>query len=168
MAKEHKYLTKITWTGNTGKGTESYRGYKRNHEIAVKDKKIIEASSDPAFMGDEEKHNPEELFLSSLSSCHMLWYLHLCANAGINVSAYSDEATGIMVEDESGNGRFTEVILRPYVTINDDLKITAAAQLHSEANKKCFIANSCNFPVRHIPVINVVSRYPSEDHSSST
>ena len=156
MSKEHKYSAKIIWTGNTGKGTESYRGYKRSHEIAVNNKKTIEASSDPAFMGDEEKHNPEELFLSSLSSCHMLWYLHLCANAGIIVTAYSDEATGIMTEDDAGGGRFTEVILRPFVTIDNDLNITKATKLHDEANKKCFIANSCNFPVRHIPVINVI------------
>ena len=107
-------------------------------------------------MGDAEKHNPEDLFLSSLSSCHMLWYLHLCANEGIKVIEYTDEATGLMIEDENGGGRFTEVILRPYVTIDDDLSITKAASLHDEANKKCFIANSCNFLVRHIPMVNVI------------
>ena len=150
MPKEHKYKTNIEWMGNRGEGTSHYKGYDRNHRIVVANKPVIDASSDPAFMGDASKYNPEELLVASLSSCHMLWFLHLCSDNGIVVVDYRDEATGIMVETLSG-GHFTEVVLHPVVTITDKMKIEKANELHHEANKKCFIANSCNFPVRHEP-----------------
>lgn len=148
MSKQHNYKTNIEWTGNRGEGTKNYRGYDRSHRISVNNKTIIEASSDPAFMGDAEKYNPEELLLASLSSCHMLWYLHLCADNGIVVTGYTDEATGTMLETPSG-GHFTEVVLHPVVTITAESKIEKANELHRSANKHCFIANSCNFPVKH-------------------
>jgi organic hydroperoxide reductase OsmC/OhrA len=99
-------------------------------------------------------HNPEDLFLASLSSCHMLWYLHLCADAGIIVTDYSDEATGTMLQANEG-GHFTEVILHPVVTITDASKMDKANALHHEANKNCFIANSCNFKVKHEPLTRI-------------
>ena len=148
MPKEHNYQTAIEWTGNRGEGTKSYKGYDRSHRVSVANKPVIEASSDPAFMGDASKYNPEELLLASLSSCHMLWYLHLCSDNGIIVIDYKDEATGIMLETGIG-GHFTEVTLHPVVTITDETKIEKANELHSAANKHCFIANSCNFPVKH-------------------
>lgn len=150
MQKQHTYKTNIEWTGNRGEGTINYRGYDRSHNISVANKALINASSDPAFMGDASKYNPEELLVASLSSCHMLWYLHLCSDDGIVVTEYKDEATGIMQETMSG-GHFTEVTLHPSVTITDKTKIDRANELHHEANKKCFIANSCNFPVKHEP-----------------
>ena len=153
--KQHHYKTTVTWTGNTGKGTESYRGYERAHTISAEGKIDIAASSDPAFLGDTTKYNPEELLLASLSSCHMLWWLHLCADAGIIVTAYSDHATGTMTEDPVGGGRFTEVVLHPVAVITDSSKKETALALHEEANKKCFISNSCNFPVRHEGVCEV-------------
>jgi len=104
--KEHFYTTRLKWTGNTGKGTDSYRGYERSHEISSDGKPTIYCSSDPAFRGDKLKYNPEELFVASLSSCHMLWFLHLCAEGGIVVQEYSDSAKGMMQETEDGNGRF--------------------------------------------------------------
>jgi len=155
MSKEHTYKINIEWTGNRGEGTSSYRGYDRSHNISVANKAVIYASSDPAFMGDASKYNPEELLVASLSSCHMLWYLHLCSDNGIVVVEYKDEATGIMLETASG-GHFTEVILHPSVTITDKTKIEKANELHYEANKKCFIANSCNFPVKHEPSCKAV------------
>ena len=151
----HNYTAKIIWTGNKEKGTTNYRSYERSHDIRINNKETIKASSDPAFMGDNTKHNPEELFLASLSSCHMLWYLHLCANEGIIVIAYSDTSQGIMTDDEKG-GRFTEVTLYPEVTISNPEKKERALELHHEANKKCFIANSCNFPVNHLAVCKTV------------
>jgi organic hydroperoxide reductase OsmC/OhrA len=151
MNRSHHYTAQITWTGNTGKGTAGYREYQRSHRVNINGKPSIELSSDPAFMGDAGRYNPEELLLSSLASCHMLWYLHLCADNGIVVTAYTDEATGTMQDDEQG-GRFTEVVLRPQVTVSEHSMIERANSLHSEANKKCFIANSCNFPVLHQPV----------------
>ena len=155
MSKEHNYKTQIEWTGNRGEGTKTYKGYDRSHHIAVTNKPVIEASSDPAFMGDALKYNPEELLVASLSSCHMLWFLHLCSDNGIVVVNYRDEATGTMLETLSG-GHFTEVILHPAVTITDKTKIEKANELHYEANKKCFIANSCNFPVKHKPSCSAV------------
>jgi organic hydroperoxide reductase OsmC/OhrA len=147
--KEHQYYTKLRWTGNTGKGTESYRGYERSHLISVEGKQVIEASSDPSFRGDRSKYNPEELFVASLSSCHMLWFLHLCSDASVIVLEYSDTATGIMTETEDGNGKFKEVILYPQVKVKEEWMIEKTADLHDKAHQFCFISNSCNFPVRH-------------------
>jgi len=151
MSTLHTYKSKITWTGNNGAGTADYKTYERSHVISIENKVDIQATSDPAFRGDKTKHNPEDLFLSSLSSCHMLWYLHLCAVAGINVVSYEDNAVGIMEEFSNGSGKFTEVTLHPTVTIRDAIKIEQANALHHEANKMCFIANSCNFKVKHEP-----------------
>ena len=152
MTKLHDYQARIEWTGNTGSGTSGYRDYERSHTIRVPDKSVIEASSDPAFCGDPERYNPEELFLASLSSCHMLWFLHLCSMEGVVVTEYSDDATGVMEEQPDGSGRFTLVTLRPVVTVSEERMRPKLPSIHQEANKKCFIANSCNFEVNHIPV----------------
>jgi organic hydroperoxide reductase OsmC/OhrA len=151
MTKQHHYRATITWTGNRGTGTSGYQSYDRDHTIAVENKAPILASADPAFRGDPGRHNPEELFLSALSGCHMLWYLHLCADQGIIVIGYQDQASGTMGETGDKGGHFTEVTLRPRVTITDESQADLALALHGEANKKCFIANSCNFPVLHLP-----------------
>lgn len=149
--KNHNYKTTITWTGNLGTGTNSYRTFERAHEITIEGKPTILASSDPSFRGDRTKYNPEELFLASLSSCHMLWYLHICSEAGVVVVDYTDNATGTMEETENGSGHFTEVTLHPNVVVSDGSMVTKANELHHEANKYCFIANSCNFPIKHKP-----------------
>lgn len=151
MAKEHQFKAEIVWTGNTGSGTTSYQTYSRNHIIRCENHPEISASSAPAFRGDASMYNPEELLVASLSSCHMLWYLHLCAEAGVNVLEYSDSATGIMEVEKGGAGKFTQVTLHPFVKVADPKMIEKAVELHKEANKKCFIANSCNFPVHHMP-----------------
>lgn len=149
MKHEHHYSLTIKWTGNTGSGTSDYRSYERSHTIFTENKVNIEGSSDPTFRGDKTKHNPEELFLSSIASCHMLWYLHLCAAAGIVVLDYCDEAKGIMRETENGGGQFCSVTLHPKVVVSKIDMIEKANALHAEANKLCFIANSCNFPIHH-------------------
>ena len=149
MAKEHQYRTSLAWTGNKGSGTMDYRSYERSYVISVGEKAAILGSSDSVFMGDKTRHNPEDLFVSSLSSCHMLWYLHLCSENGIIVLDYRDQAVGKMAEVENGSGHFTEVKLFPIVTITDESQISLANSLHEHANKMCFIANSCNFPVLH-------------------
>ena len=150
---EHLYKTFLKWTGNKGEGTKSYRAYDRAYEIEVEGKPIVFGSSDPAFRGDKTKYNPEELLVASLSSCHLLWYLHLCAEAGVSIVNYRDRATGKMRETKNGSGRFTEVVLQPEVTISFDSSIERAKQLHHEAHKFCFIANSVNFPVLCQPSI---------------
>ena len=149
MQTQHQYTATITWTGNKGTGTDHYRNYERSHEIIIENKIAIAGSFDPAFRGDGTKHNPEDLLNASLASCHMLWYLHVCAEAGVIVTNYIDNATGTMTETPNGGGRFTEVILNPIVTVAHDDIITKANELHNKANELCFIANSVNFPVRH-------------------
>ncbi|WP_026405005.1 OsmC family protein [Actinomadura rifamycini] len=152
MPKTHRYEVSVTWTGNTGAGTGSYRAFERAHEIRAAGKPPIAGSSDPAFRGDPARWNPEELLVASLSECHMLWFLHLCATAGIVVTAYTDDPLGTMVETAGGGGRFEEVVLRPRVTLDDPARADEAAGLHARAHELCFIANSVNFPVRHEPV----------------
>lgn len=148
--KKHNYEVKVEWTGNKGNGTLNYKSYDRNHEIMAAGKySPIKGSSDPSFLGDKTRYNPEDLFLSSLSACHMLWYLHLCTVNKIIVTEYLDSATGVMEETEDGSGKFTEVVLNPLVKITDKSMIPKANELHAEANKMCFIANSCNFKIGH-------------------
>jgi organic hydroperoxide reductase OsmC/OhrA len=151
MGKQHHYKATIQWTGNRGKGTSDYREYERSHTIAIENKPIILGSSDIAFRGDATKHNPEDLLLSSLSVCHMLWYLHLCADAGVIVVDYIDHATGTMVESPLGGGKFTEVTLNPIVTVKESNMEQKAMEVHTRAHECCFIANSVNFPVHHKP-----------------
>ncbi|MEI6752282.1 MAG: OsmC family protein [Paludibacter sp.] len=151
MNKEHFYKLTVQWTGNKGNGTLNYRAYERNHVISADNKETILASADPAFRGDKTKYNPEELLLASISSCHMLWFLHLCADNGIIVIDYIDNPTGIMEETENGGGKFKEVILNPIVTVNDITSPDKLNDLHKKANELCFIANSVNFIVKHNP-----------------
>ncbi|MEQ8417542.1 MAG: OsmC family protein [Imperialibacter sp.] len=155
MAKTHHYQSTIRWTGNKGTGTSGYRDYERSHTVSIDGKPDILTSSDPSFRGDKSRHNPEELFLSSLSSCHMLWFLHLCSDAGIVVTAYEDHAEGTMEENPDGSGQFSDVLLKPVVTITDATRADETQRLHHKANQMCFIARSVNFPVRHEPVINI-------------
>lgn len=148
--KLHQYKTNTKWTGNLGEGTSGYTTYGRDHLISSADKKIeIPASSDPSFRGNAAHYNPEELLVASLSSCHMLWYLHLCSVNKIIVTYYEDNATGSMQETKDGGGAFREVTLNPIIRITDEAMIEKAKELHHQANKMCFIANSCNFPVHH-------------------
>jgi organic hydroperoxide reductase OsmC/OhrA len=150
--KEHHYRIKMEWTGNQGQGTQSYRAYSRDHLISADGKPVsIPASSDPSFRGDPTRYNPEELFLASLSACHMLWFLHLCSVNKIVVTDYVDQATGIMEEAQNGSGKFREVTLHPRITVEKEEMIGPSLALHHEANQLCFIANSCNFPVKHEP-----------------
>ena len=147
MPTHHDQAT-VEWTGNTGAGTASFKGYERAHEIRISGKPPIPGSSDPAFRGDPARYNPEDLLVASLSTCHMLWFLHLAAVAKVVVVAYLDQAAGTMIEDASGAGRFSEVVLAPAVTIKGPVDAARIEALHHEAHEKCFIANSVNFPVR--------------------
>nr|WP_297524934.1 OsmC family protein [uncultured Roseateles sp.] len=144
--REHKYPVTVTWTGNAGTGTSGYKAYRRDHAIESAGKPPIPGSSDPTFLGDKTRWNPEDLLVASTSACHKLWYLHLCAEAGIAVLAYVDEAEGTMVEGEKG--RFTQIVLRPRVTVRAGDDVELAQRLHHQAHEQCFIANSLNFPVR--------------------
>lgn len=152
--RTHHYKVNIIWTGNLGTGTSGYTSYNRNHTLSAENKTdAIKLSSDPVFRGDTSLYNPEELLVASIASCHMLWYLHLCADAKITVMNYEDSPEGFMEEGGIAPGKFIKVILHPRITIkkNDDSK--KAIALHHEANAKCFISNSCNFPIEHQPEI---------------
>ncbi len=154
MAKEHNYQINLKWTGNRGEGTKNYTAYSRSYEISLDGKETIYGSSDPNFRGDKTRYNPEELLVASLVSCHLLWYLHLCAEAKIVVTNYKDKASGKMTETSNGGGKFVEVTLNPHVTITKESDAVLAKELHKKANELCFIANSVNFPVLHKPEIS--------------
>jgi len=153
--KEHHYTVAVEWTGNTGVGTAGYRAYERRHEITAPGapKPGIPGSSDPHFRGDPARWNPEELLVAALATCHKLWYLHLCAEAGVVVTSYTDRAEGLMVEDASGGGRFHRVLLRPVVMVAPGSDVARAHALHERAHALCFVANSVNFPVEHEPEV---------------
>ena len=151
----HRYQVSLAWTGNRGDGTSGYRAYGRNHEITAGNRPPIAGSSDRAFRGDAERWDPERLLVVALSQCHMLSYLHACADSGVVVIDYVDEAEGTMQQTPDGGGHFTEVMLRPRVTVSEASMTDAARELHGRAHALCFIANSVNFPVGHEPTIVV-------------
>ena len=152
MTLQHRYRVDVEWTGNRGSGTDGYRNYGRDHVIRVDGKPELAGSADPAFRGDAARHNPEDMLVSALSTCHMLSYLHMATVAGVVVTAYRDAAEATMVTAGDG-GRFAEVVLRPTVTISASSDPAKAQAVHDDAHHACFIANSVNFPVRCEPRI---------------
>ena len=153
MKGEHHYNAHLIWDGNRGDGTSTYAGYGRQYRVLIDGKPNLDGSADAAFRGEAGKHNPEDLFLAAISSCHLLSYLALCAREGISVVAYEDQATGLMKEDGRGGGRFEEVVLHPAVTIADPKHTDRAMELHHRAHELCFIANSCSVPIRNEPTV---------------
>jgi len=146
--KKHRYDVRTIWSAGDAGPPKGLDGFSRTHRIEIAGKRAIEATSDPSFHGDPTLHNPEDLLVASLSSCHMLWYLVLCVARRIPILAYEDEAYGIMAETPRP-GRFVEVVLRPKVTVGKGADLALAAKLHERAHAECFVANSVNFPVRH-------------------
>lgn len=157
-ARQHHYATEVVWTGNLGTGTDSYRSYRRTHEVRAAGVPPLAGSSDPHFRGDADRWNPEQLLLAALSQCHLLSYLHVCAVNGVVVTAYTDRADGTMTETPDGGGRFTQVTLRPAVEVADPDMAEQALALHERAHELCFIANSVNFPVGHEATVTVAGR----------
>ena len=146
--RSHDYRSRLVWEGNRGDGTSSYAAYGRQYRLGIAGKPDLRGSANPAFRGDAEMHDPEDLFLAAIAACHMLSYLALCARGGIRVVGYEDEPHGTLVLDGAGGGRFEQVTLRPVVTIASG-DAERAAQLHHTAHEQCFIANSCSVPIRH-------------------
>ncbi|WP_243659088.1 OsmC family protein [Tamaricihabitans halophyticus] len=156
MQREHEYELAVEWQGNRGTGTSGYRDFDRTHEVRAVGKPVLLGSADPAFRGDTDRWNPEELLVAALSQCHMLWYLHLASSAGVVVTSYLDRPTGTMVMDErGGGGAFRSVTLRPEIMVTEQSMVTKAEELHGDIGPKCFIARSVNFPVHHTPVVRV-------------
>jgi organic hydroperoxide reductase OsmC/OhrA len=152
MGALHDFTVNVTWTGAGSEGTVSYTSYGRDHEVAVQGKPTLLGSADPAFRGDAARYSPEDLFVASLSQCHMLWALHMAARAGVVVVGYSDRATGTMRVESAGAGQFVEVTLHPRLTVQGDVDDATIRKIHEDAHAHCFIARSVNFPVRLAPV----------------
>jgi organic hydroperoxide reductase OsmC/OhrA len=134
-----KHHARVVWEG----GAED----RRAHSIQLANQ-VLPASSAPEFGGDPSKSNPEELMAAALSSCHMLWFLALAKKDGYKIAAYEDSAEATIEED-----CFVGAVLRPAVEWKGDEPPSAEAvsALHAEAHKRCFIANSVNFPVEVRP-----------------
>ena len=147
----HSYQASVTWTGAGDTGTSSYTAYSRDHEISFDGKPPLQGSADPAFRGDPARYNPEELLVAALAQCHMLWFLHLAASDGVVVHAYRDDPTGTMRVAAAGAGQFTEVVLRPQITVEGAVTEDELDALHARAGEHCFISRSVNFPVRTEP-----------------
>jgi organic hydroperoxide reductase OsmC/OhrA len=159
----HEYRVNNRWTGNLGEGTSSYRAYSRDHELSGAGKTAaIPGSSDAMFRGDGARYNPEELLVGAVSACHMLWVLHLCADAGVVVTEYVDESWGETVEHADGSGEFRRVVLRPRMTIGDASRIGDAVALHNRAHEFCALARSMNFAVVCEPAVTAEPQEPSE------
>ncbi len=154
---DHHYALRTTWTGDRGVGTTDYDAYGRDHVIAAPGKHEIAGSADRPFRGQVDRWNPEEMLLGALSQCHLLSYLWLCSTNGVVVTAYVDDAVGTMVQTRDGGGHFTEVTLRPTVTVRDQSMVEKARELHGLASEKCYIASSVNFPVKHEPTVVVAA-----------
>ena len=152
---DHNYTARVVWTGNTGQGTASYRGYARTWDVAVPGKAVIHCSNDPLLGGDPGKMNPEDLLLSALSACHMLWYLHYAAEAGIVVTGYEDTPVGRGEVSKGGAGRFLSATLRPVIRVKAGADPAQAEAIHHRIHEVCFIARSVNFPVDYAPTLQV-------------
>jgi organic hydroperoxide reductase OsmC/OhrA len=151
----HEYAARVRWTGNRGAGTAGYAAYGRRYDVLVDGKPDLAGSAHAAFRGDADRHDPEDLFLASISACHMLSYLALCARGGVRVTSYEDHARGTLALHPGGGGRFEEVVLRPAVTVADAETAVHAERLHDAAHGLCFIAGSCSVPIRVEPVVRV-------------
>lgn len=147
----HNYTSRVVWTGNRGEGTSHYRSYDRTWDIAVPGKPVVHCSNDPLLGGDPAKMNPEDLLLSALSACHMLWYLHYASDQGIVVTHYEDIPIGVGAVEKSGAGRFVSATLRPKVTVRGNADLQLAESIHHRIHEVCFIARSVNFPVSYEP-----------------
>ncbi len=152
--RSHEDRAHLIGDGNHGDGTSSYAAYGRQYRVVIDGKPELAGSANPMFRGDAGRHDPEDLFIAAITSCHMLSYLALCARNGVRVVAYEDRASGTLALDPAGGGKFEEVTLRPIVTIADSER-ERAMKLHETAHEQCFIANSCSVPIRHEATIQV-------------
>lgn len=150
MAFKHLFKAKLNWDSKL-KEPSVLKRYSKTHQIAIEGKPILEVSAAKAFKGDPNLYNPEDLLLSAVVSCHMMSYLYVCSQNGIDVIAYQDDAEADLEVSQDGSGQFVSIRLFPKVLISQKDKIKEALDLHAKANALCFIANSCNFPILHFP-----------------
>ena len=146
---KHLFKAELNWASSPNPEQSASKFYSKSHKIVIEGKPVLNVSAAKAFKGDPELYNPEDLLLSSLVSCHMMSYLYVCSQNGIEILEYSDNAEATLEVSPDGSGRFVEVVLNPKVKISNPDKTDLALELHTKANQLCFIANSCNFPVLH-------------------
>lgn len=150
--RAHTYESHLLWEGNRdGGGTSSYATYGRNYRVRVAGKPDLLGSANPRFRGDAGLHDPEDLMIAAVSSCHMLSFLALCAREHVAVVAYEDSATAVLRVEADGSGRFEQITLHPRVTLASAVDLDKLARLHDKAHAQCFIANSCSVPIAHQP-----------------
>jgi organic hydroperoxide reductase OsmC/OhrA len=136
-----EHHARIEWTRTSADFT--YDSYNRAHEVIFKNGEIrVAASSAPAFRGDADRVDPEEAFVASLSSCHMLTFLAICARKRIIVDAYDDEASGTLEKAETGRLWMANVVLRPNVRFAAAVDKGMLREIHHKSHEECFIANS--------------------------
>jgi organic hydroperoxide reductase OsmC/OhrA len=142
----------IIWTRTSADFT--YDSYNRAHEMRFKDGAIVlAASSAPAFKGDAERVDPEEAFVASLSSCHMLTFLAICARKRLTVDTYEDRAVGHLEKGDTGKLWMARVILSPKVAFGMGTSVDRKTleQIHHHAHEECFIANSVHTAITVVP-----------------
>ena len=146
----------IAWKRDNAVFTDNK--YSRAHEWRFDGGAVVKASSSPHVvrvpMSDATAVDPEEAFVASLSSCHMLWFLSLAAVRGFTVDEYEDQAVGILGKNEAGKAAMTTVTLRPRVKFaGTPPTFEQLGELHHKAHEECFIATSVKTDVRCEPVL---------------
>ena len=150
----HLFKVALNWIKKEPQTDSSTRIYTKSHHISIEGKPDLEVSAAKAFKGDPNLYNPEDLLLSSLTSCHMMSYLYCCMQYKIEVISYQDHSEATLQVNPDGSGKIVKVDLFPEIIISNSSQIELALSLHKKANELCFIANSCNFPVYHHPKCN--------------
>ena len=150
-----EYTAQLIWQRAADELFTTQR-YSRRHLLRFDGGAELPGSSSPAVVplpwSDPAAVDPEEMFVASLASCHMLWFLSLAAKRGHTVDRYTDEAVGVMARNAQGQLAMTLVTLRPQVVFGADAPdADALAALHHEAHAQCFIANSVRTEVRVEP-----------------
>lgn len=144
----HHYAATCTWSGSTAVG---YDNYDRTH-AATAGPNAVSLSSDPAFLGDPARLNPEQLLVLAASSCQLLSFLAVAARARLDVRSYRDEAAATMPEDDVPI-RLAEIVLRPHIVLAPGPSEDRVRHLVEVAHRECFIANSLSAPVRVEPTV---------------
>ena len=158
MNNFHQFSAKLDWSLRPKPNDFNGKWYIKNHTISFDQKEQLNVSAARAFKGDPLLHNPEDLLLSSLTSCHMMSYLYCFSINNINVISYTDNSEAILEVNQDGSGQITKVTLNPKVVITKNSDSNLAKELHQKANELCFIASSCKFPVEHFPLIIVENK----------
>jgi organic hydroperoxide reductase OsmC/OhrA len=158
------YTAEISWHRHDENFLDNR--YSRRHEIRFDGGVVLAGSSSPHVvpvpMSDPAAVDPEEAFVASLSSCHMLWFLSLAAKHKFCVDRYIDAASGVMARNADGKMAMTVVTLRPQVTFSAENRPTRIQidALHHEAHEACYIASSVKTDVRCEPVHEVILQHP--------